>query len=581
MNKTTIPVNKSLKPRPTQPYATLDDKESELQNEGKVKQTATLISAINELAFQDKGKENRAAELIIAIKELAFQNEEKEKRAAELIIANKELAFQNEEKGKRAAELIIANKELAFLNEEKGKRAAELIIANKELAFQNKEKGKKASELIVANKELAFQNEEKGKRAAELLIANKELAFQNAVKEKRAAELIIANNELAFQNEEKEKRAAELIIAVTERKLEGEAFKKSEANLRTIFDNTSILYILVDPDLKIVSFNKVAINGFSKELEKTLQAGELLINFIETEKKQRTLEMFKRVFEGEQFKLEEHFTRDNGITIWYFMQLLPVFGENRKVLNMIVYLRDITEQKLSEIERDKITSDLLLRNKDLEQFSYIISHNLRQPIANIEGLTDNLISNQLPEDEKKEVISALGISVKRLDEVILDLNTILKIRNDESEKKQYLFLSDIVKYSLVSLGSVIKKENAIIDVDFSEVEEIFTIKSYIYSIFYNLILNSIKFRQEGMTPNINIESKKLNDKIILIFTDNGIGIDLEKNTENLFGLYKRFHLQVNGKGVGLYMVKAQVESMGGKIAISSKVSKGTVFTIEL
>jgi len=260
---------------------------------------------------------------------------------------------------------------------------------------------------------------------------------------------------------------------------------------------------------------------------------------------------------------------------------LPVFNDESAVYNMIIYLSDITRRKMLEIERDKVNNDLIQRNKDLEQFSYIISHNLRQPIANILGLTVDFDINKLTPDEQREVIPALSNSVKRLDEVIIDLTHILSVRNGESENKQMVKLSNILKDASTSLGFMIKKENAFIESDFSGVDELLTVKSYMHSIFYNLISNSIKYGQPTFTPHIKIASRKQGNSIIITFSDNGLGIDLLKKGKELFGLYKRFHNHVNGKGMGLFMVKTQVESLGGKISVSSKVNKGTEFVIEL
>ncbi len=115
--------------------------------------------------------------------------------------------------------------------------------------------------------------------------------------------------------------------------------------------------------------------------------------------------------------------------------------------------------------------------------------------------------------------------------------------------------------------------------DFAEVDEIHTLKSYLYIIFYNLITNSIKFRQPDILPEIQITSTKLKNNIVITFTDNGLGIDLAKRSDQVFGLCKRFHLHIEGKGMGLFMVKNQVEALGGKISIQSEINKGTTFII--
>ena len=109
----------------------------------------------------------------------------------------------------------------------------------------------------------------------------------------------------------------------------------------------------------------------------------------------------------------------------------------------------------------------------------------------------------------------------------------------------------------------------------------YTIKSYIESIFYNLFSNSIKYRSQERQLRIVITSKKVADKYIVHFEDNGIGIDLSEHGQYVFGLYKRFNYEVEGKGLGLHMVKNQVEAINGKINIESELGKGTKFIIEL
>ena len=107
----------------------------------------------------------------------------------------------------------------------------------------------------------------------------------------------------------------------------------------------------------------------------------------------------------------------------------------------------------------------------------------------------------------------------------------------------------------------------------------FTTRSYLYSIFYNLISNSIKYRNPDIPTVISIKSQKAGNKIELRFKDNGKGIDLDKNGQNIFGLYKRFDNSVEGKGMGLYIVKTQVTTLGGTIQIESQPGKGTEFTL--
>src|SRR5215213_5871163 len=341
----------------------------------------------------------------------------------------------------------------------------------------------KSDELINVNKELAFQKEEKKQRAAELAIANKELLFQNAEKEKRAAELVIANKELIFQNEEKEKRAAELVIANKELIFQNEEKEKRAAELVIISDLSDAIQQVANKELI-----------FQNE-EKEKRAAELIIANKEL------------VFQNQE--------------------------KEKRAAELIIANEELLFQNE---QKEKMTTDLIQRNKDLEQFAYIISHNLRAPVANIIGLSYRLQQTGLPDELRSQIGAGLSTSVTKLDEVIRDLNDILKIRQMVDESKQLIKLEKFITDIHLSIEKMIENEKAQILWNFTEAEEIVTIKSYLHSIFFNLISNSLKYRKPGEAPLIKITSRKMNGKIILLFEDNGIGIDLSTAGDHVFGL---------------------------------------------
>lgn len=253
---------------------------------------------------------------------------------------------------------------------------------------------------------------------------------------------------------------------------------------------------------------------------------------------------------------------------------------NKRAIRMVGAMWDITAQKASEKERETMTNDIIQRNKDLEQFAYIISHNLRAPVANILGFSELLKDDSNTQEQLKEFVEIISASAHTLDHVISDINYILQVKSEVSEMKKNIFFSELVKDIMVSIKNMLEKENVTIRFDFDEVDEFLTLKSYIYSVFYNLIINSIKYRRPDADPIIHIKSLRREGSVILKFKDNGLGIDLEKKGHQVFGLYKRFHTHTEGKGMGLYMTKTQVETMGGRITIRSKVNVGTEFKIE-
>ncbi|MBU1483371.1 MAG: PAS domain-containing sensor histidine kinase, partial [Bacteroidetes bacterium] len=452
--------------------------------------------------------------------------------------------------------------------EEKEKRADELIIANKELAFQNEEKEKRADELIIANKELAFQNKEKEKRANELIIANKELAFQNEEKEKRANELIIANKELIFQFEEKKKRANKLIIA--NRELSDYKYALDQSAIITITDEKGIITHINDNFCKISKYSAEELIGKDHQI---INSGYHPKEFIKG--------LWTSISNGKIWRGEFKNRAKDGSKYWVNTTIVPFLNEKGKQFQYLAILTDITEQKQLQIQEEKLIEDIVRRNKNLEQFSYIISHNLRSPVANILGLIALLQEENIPTETIDYINNSINLSANKLDEVIKDLNDILQVKNNITEIKELVSFKNLTSDIYVSIDTLIKKENATINWDFFEAPEMKTIKSYLHSIFYNLITNSLKFRQRHVPLLIEIKSQFINNKIILLFKDNGMGIDLKKQNTNIFGLYKRFHADyAEGKGVGLYMVKTQVETIGGTINIKSEVNEGTEFRIE-
>ncbi|SRX54719.1 PAS domain S-box protein [Aequorivita sp. CIP111184] len=274
------------------------------------------------------------------------------------------------------------------------------------------------------------------------------------------------------------------------------------------------------------------------------------------------------------------FIRENGELGYASSEWKYEFDSLGNPIYIYGILRDLTKEKKAEIERLKMISDLVQRNKDLEQFSYIISHNLRSPVANIIGITEELKDETHSAEIKLMLGEALSSDANRLENVIADLNTILQTKTEITERKERVILSELAHNIELSISDLIHKEEVTITTDFTEVDNFSTIKSYMQSIFYNLISNSIKYRQPTVNPKIEISSHINKNKLFLIFKDNGSGIDMERKGDQIFGLYKRFHSDTEGKGMGLYMVKTQVETLGGKISVNSEVNKGTVFTIE-
>jgi len=232
-----------------------------------------------------------------------------------------------------------------------------------------------------------------------------------------------------------------------------------------------------------------------------------------------------------------------------------------------------------EMEVSKRTNELLDYNQQLEQFAFIAAHNLRAPVARILGLGQLLGMLENTPEKKDEIYPKLIHTTQELDGVVKDLNTILDFRkNSESQLTLVNLITEVSKI-LGTLEREIENTHAVITTDFAQVENMRTVKPYLESILYNLISNAIKYRDPERIPVIHVKTEKSENEICLSVADNGLGIDVTAFRDKLFTLYSRFHIHLEGKGLGLYLVKTQITALGGRIEIESEVNKGTTFKV--
>jgi len=257
---------------------------------------------------------------------------------------------------------------------------------------------------------------------------------------------------------------------------------------------------------------------------------------------------------------------------------LLISEQQEKLLNANVELAKMVKEKSTDLINTN--EELVRHNNELRQFSYTVSHNLRGPVARLLGLTD-LFTKPISLQEKEEIGRMINKSGHELDGVLKDLSLIIDIRNDLYQVREKISFEVELTKTVSMLRDQIRPSYQI-DVDFSEAPFVYSIRAMIQSILFNLLSNSIKYRNPENDLRITVKTtKNFNKDVCLRVTDNGLGFNLHKQKENLFKLYKRFHTHVDGKGLGLYLVKTQVDTLGGKIEIESEINKGTTFQITL
>ncbi len=269
----------------------------------------------------------------------------------------------------------------------------------------------------------------------------------------------------------------------------------------------------------------------------------------------------------------------NGEHFWVNFSVVPIADEKGWYTHWISIQRDTTNRKKYEAERQHLIDELSNSINELKQFTYITSHNMRAPVTNLLGIFNILDTANIKDEFTLKLIDGLRRSTHNLNETLNDLIKILIIKENTNQTLTEVDFLESLENVKRSIASILDNNDATIYADFKNAKSLLFNKSYLESIFLNLITNSVRYAYPGRRVLIDIETKVEEDSIKLIYKDNGLGMDMEKVRGQIFGLYKRFHNHPESKGVGLYLVHSQVTSLGGIIEVDSKVNIGTTFTI--
>jgi len=273
------------------------------------------------------------------------------------------------------------------------------------------------------------------------------------------------------------------------------------------------------------------------------------------------------------YNFENRYVKKNGEIVWLSWTSLPV--ENDELVFAIA--KDITHTKRLEADRSNLLTNLTNTNEDLKHLTYTTSHDLRSPVNNLLAVLDLLDISKIPDEEANELIQIVKLSGEYLKETLDNYVDALSEKHQELASIEEVDLNRSLNNVLKSINSLIETSKATIHIDFSKLDKIKFNKSYMDSVFLNLLTNSIKYARPDTFPVISIHSEKMNGKHQLIFADNGLGFDMEKVRDRIFGLHQKFHNHKDSKGIGLYLVHNHITSLAGKISVESKVNEGTKF----
>jgi len=273
--------------------------------------------------------------------------------------------------------------------------------------------------------------------------------------------------------------------------------------------------------------------------------------------------------------------RTSGKNIfWVKVNAFTTVDEYGKVQLLRGIIQNIDQVKRRETELLESFKFVDHQNKRLQNFAYMVSHNLRSHANNLQYLVRLYQESDEPE-EQNEIFKHIFAISNSLNTTIEHLNEIVKIESDIKQERQWTEIEPIFKNVLDALESNIQSADAQIHYDFTACPSILYIPAYLESIFHNLLTNSLKYRSPDRKLVISCYSKDDNGNVYIVFEDNGTGIDMERYGKKLFGMYQTFHKNTDSKGIGLFLTRNHIEAMGGSIGVESALNAGTKFTIKL
>lgn len=416
---------------------------------------------------------------------------------------------------------------------------------------------------------------------------------------------------------------------ITERKLAELEIKEKQFFIQKVMDTTPDIITVFDLEKKTNIYgNKElsAILGYSnEEIEVLRKDPDFIKGLVHPDDVARGFQFLMefRTYTGAQAReIEYRLCQKSGEHLWVTARY-NVFRRNKKgePIQIIGITRDINERKLAEEKlklayytlqetneelvrteellkeaNDELEDQVMKRtaelqsknaqltriNADLDNFIYTASHDLKAPIANLEGLLVLLkkkLQESLPEKEQR-LLEMMEASIERLKKTILDLSDVTKIQKDlEEEERENIILQEIVEDVQQDLAALIHQHQAVVHLNL-EVKEIAFDRKNMRSILYNLLTNAIKYRCAARNPEVHITTAQCNGGLLLSVRDNGEGIP-QKQYDKIFSLFKRLNKKVDGSGMGLYIVKKIIDNNGGKIDVDSQVGEGTTFKIYL
>lgn len=290
---------------------------------------------------------------------------------------------------------------------------------------------------------------------------------------------------------------------------------------------------------------------------------------------------YYRLMQGKihRYRVQQRYFHKDGHIIWVLISVSLICNIDGKSNNMIWQFSDITSRKRNQDKLKMMLNVVRKQNDRLSSFANIITHNLRSHSGNLSTLT-GFLEDDCSWLNENENFDLLKKAVGNLEETVSHLTEIAKMKEVDANEFEVLNLYDYVEQAIYNITAIAKNTNTTIVNYVDEDLCIKAIPAYLDSIILNFLTNAIKYRSDKRLPKIRLTASVLDDGYVIFkVIDNGMGIDMEKFGDKLFHMYKTFHLNEDAIGIGLFMTKNQIESLGGKVEVISEVDVGSEFSI--
>lgn len=370
------------------------------------------------------------------------------------------------------------------------------------------------------------------------------------------------------------------------RKRTEEALRESEETARALVNATNDSIFLIDTAGTVLALNEITAKRLGKRVDEIL--GSYLYDFLPLDVAQRRKKRLDEVFRtGKPAYFE-----DERQGIWFDTCGYPILDAKGKVARLAIYGRDITERKRAEEEIRRLNAELEQRviertarleaaNKELEAFSYSVSHDLRAPLRAIDGFSRIILEDYADklDDEGKQFLNTIRQNTQKMSQLIDDLLVFSRLGQQE------------LRASNIDMGKLAKAVSEELKLTVPERKLKFTIKALvpaqgdqamIRQVFANLLSNAVKFTRPKDTALIEVGGLSKENENIFYIKDNGVGFDMQY-MDKLFGVFQRLHSteEFEGTGVGLAIVQRVIHRHGGRVWAEGKVGEGAAFYFTL